>query len=164
MTQVVHTWTETPIGPLLLVRSRSGLSGIRFAREGEPAPAPEGSVHDAGRFEDVIEQLRAYFARRLQTFELELDLQGTPFQLEVWRALLAIPYGRTTTYTSLAAMIERPAAVRAAGSANGANPIPIIVPCHRVIGARGALTGFGGGLPVKRYLLDLEAYAGELGG
>lgn len=160
--QVIHTWTDTPIGPLLLLRGRKGLFGIHFAHDGEPAPAPDQSRHDAPAFRDAVEQLQAYFAGTLRAFDLELDLRGTPFQQQVWRALLEIPYGRTTTYGALAASIGRASAVRAVGAANGANPIPIVVPCHRVIGSGGSLTGFGGGLPTKKFLLDLEIFAGDL--
>ena len=162
MEPVIHAWTKTPIGPLLLLRGGKGLFGIRFAQDGEPAPAPDGSRRDDRSFRDVSGQLEAYFAGSLRAFDLELDLRGTPFQQQVWRALLEIPYGRTTTYGALAASIGRPAAVRAVGAANGANPIPIVVPCHRVIGSGGSLTGFGGGLPAKKFLLDLETWTGDL--
>jgi methylated-DNA-[protein]-cysteine S-methyltransferase len=102
-------------------------------------------------------QLRRYFERDLRAVRLPLDLQGTPFQLDVWNALCAIPYGETRSYGDLARTIGRPAAVRAVGLANGRNPVSIIVPCHRVIGSNGSLTGYGGGLDRKKYLLDLEA-------
>lgn len=159
---MIHTWTATPIGPLLLLRSAKGLRGIRFARDGEPAGAPAESRRDDTAFRDVARQLDAYFAGSLRAFDVELDLRGTEFQRQVWRALLAVPYGRTTTYGALAASIGRPAALRAVGAANGSNPLPIVVPCHRVIGSGGSLTGFGGGLPAKRFLLDLESFAGDL--
>ena len=97
-----------------------------------------------------------YFAGQRRVFEVPLDLSGAAFQMSVWRALLEIPYGGTTTYRQLAALAGRPAAVRAAGAANGANPLPILVPCHRVIGSNGSLTGYGGGLAAKRWLLELE--------
>ena len=106
--------------------------------------------------------MRAYFVGDRKAFDLPLAPRGTEFQRSVWDALLEIPYGQTTTYSAIAETISRPAAVRAVGAANGANPIPIIIPCHRVIGANGSLTGFGGGLDVKRTLLALEArVAGE---
>jgi len=105
----------------------------------------------------AVEQLRAYFGGELRDFDLTLDLQGTDFQKRVWQELLHIPYGETRSYSCIAGEIGAPKAVRAVGSANGRNPIPIVVPCHRVIGASGALTGYGGGLPLKRFLLDLEA-------
>jgi O-6-methylguanine DNA methyltransferase len=101
-------------------------------------------------------QLRAYFAGQLRRFELPLDMRGTEFQLRVWRELENIPYGETRSYTQIAAAINAPQAVRAVGAANGANPIPIIVPCHRVIGSSGKLVGYGGGLPLKKRLLALE--------
>jgi methylated-DNA-[protein]-cysteine S-methyltransferase len=101
-------------------------------------------------------QLRAYFAGDLRRFELPLDLAGTPFQQRVWRELRKIPYGETLSYGQLACNLGTPAAVRAVGAANGANPVPIVVPCHRVIGASGKLVGYGGGLPLKRRLLALE--------
>ncbi len=105
----------------------------------------------------MIRQLEEYFAGTRKQFDIPLALRGTPFQLEVWHALQQIPYGETRTYAGIAHAIGRPTATRAVGAANGANPIPIIVPCHRVIGSNGSLTGFGGGIDVKRRLLDLEA-------
>ena len=103
-----------------------------------------------------MRQLRAYFAGKLRRFDLPLDLQGTEFQLRVWRELEAIPFGETRSYSQIATAIGAPRAVRAVGAANGANPIPIVVPCHRVIGAAGNLVGYGGGLPLKKRLLELE--------
>ncbi len=105
----------------------------------------------------AAEQLRAYFAGELREFDLPLDMQGTEFQRRVWNELLHIPYGETRSYSFVANTIGAPKAVRAVGAANGQNPIPIVVPCHRVIGAGGSLVGYGGGLPLKRFLLDLEA-------
>ena len=101
--------------------------------------------------------MRAYFERRLRDFDLPLDAQGTEFQRRVWRELTTIPYGRTRSYMKIAEAIGSPRAVRAVGAANGSNPIPIVIPCHRVIGASGRLVGYGGGLPLKRRLLDLES-------
>jgi O-6-methylguanine DNA methyltransferase len=109
---------------------------------------------------DAACQLRAYFAGERRDFELPLAARGTPFQREVWAAVAAIPYGETAAYAQIAAAVGRPSACRAVGAANGRNPLPVIVPCHRVIGAAGALTGYGGGLDRKRSLLDLEAVAG----
>jgi len=106
---------------------------------------------------ETIAQLRAYFAGRLRAFDVPLAPGGTPFQAAVWQALLTIPYGATRSYSEIAATVGRPDAVRAVGTANGANPIPIIIPCHRVIGSNGKLVGFGGGLDMKRQLLDLES-------
>ena len=110
----------------------------------------------------AIEQLRAYFAGELRDFDLSLDMQGTEFQRRVWLELRNIPYGETRSYSFVANTIGAPKAVRAVGAANGRNPIPIVVPCHRVIGAGGALVGYGGGLPLKRFLLDLEARRSHL--
>src|SRR5579871_2890653 len=118
-------------------------------------PGSESLSHPILR--QVTDQLRAYFAGELTEFDLPLDLQGTPFQKRVWEELLRIPYGETRSYSFVAGSIGAPKAVRAVGAANGQNPIPIVIPCHRVIGAGGSLTGYGGGLPLKRYLLDLEA-------
>lgn len=157
-----HTWVDTPIGPLLAMKQGNALIGIHFAVDGTPAAAPPESERRDDRFSEVTEQLAAYFERRLDRFELKLELHGTVFQQQVWRALLEIPYGTTTTYSAIAASIRRPEAVRAVGAANGANPIPIVVPCHRVVGRDGSLTGFGGGLQVKRFLLDLETYAASM--
>jgi methylated-DNA-[protein]-cysteine S-methyltransferase len=141
---------ETPIGPLRLSAEGDRLSRMEFAASA-----------DARSSEPVLlgaeAQLRAYFAGELRRFDLPLAPRGTAFQLSVWDALLEIPYGATTTYSELAAMIGRPSACRAVGAANGRNPLAVIVPCHRVIGAAGALTGYGGGLERKRMLLALEA-------
>ena len=139
---------DTPIGPLLLLASDEGLHTIHFH---------ERSARGDRQLDDVRRQLDEYFAGKRKTFDVRLAPSGTDFQLAVWRALQSIPYGETRSYSQIANRIGRPSAVRAVGAANGANPIPIIVPCHRVIGANGSLTGFGGGLPTKRFLLDLEA-------
>lgn len=121
---------------------------------------PQAQVLTAGPGLDrVAAQLRAYFAGQLRVFDLPLDLRGTPFQLEVWQALLAIGYGEVRAYAEIAAAIGRPCAFRAVGAANGANPVPIIVPCHRLIGSDGSLIKYGGGLNVKRQLLELEGVA-----
>lgn len=109
---------------------------------------------------DAADQLRAYFAGELREFELALAARGTAFQRQVWAAVYAVPYGSTATYSEIAATVGRPDACRAVGAANGRNPLPVIVPCHRIIGAAGGLTGYGGGLARKRSLLDLEAAAG----
>lgn len=119
------------------------------------APRPEWR-RDDGLFKDAFAQLRAYFSGELTTFDLQLHFVGTAFQKTVWRALIDIPYGETMSYGALAAAIGRPTASRAVGAANGANPLPIIAPCHRVIGADRSLTGFGGGLEAKQFLLDHE--------
>jgi methylated-DNA-[protein]-cysteine S-methyltransferase len=148
-----YTFIETPIGAILVAGDDHAIVETYFAGA---QPEPEW-IHDDEAFPEAAAQLRDYFAGKLQAFDLPLAPRGTEFQQSVWNALLDIPYGQTTTYSAIAGKIGRPAAVRAVGAANGANPIPIIIPCHRVIGANGSLTGFGGGLDVKRQLLALEA-------
>jgi len=153
------TYTDampSPIGLLTLAADDHGLTNIRFERERHPIrddhdwlPAPE-------RFVEVRRQLQAYFAGELTRFDLPLNPQGTLFQLRVWQALRDIDYGRTESYGQLARRIGDAKASRAIGAANGRNPLPIIVPCHRVIGNDGSLTGFGGGIERKRFLLELE--------
>jgi methylated-DNA-[protein]-cysteine S-methyltransferase len=136
---------DSPIGPLTIATDDEGrLREVRFG--GDDAPG-DG---------EAARQLREYFAGARKTFDLELAPRGTPFQLDVWKALCEVPYGETITYAELARRIGRPNAVRAVGAANGANPIPIIVPCHRVIGSNGTLTGYGGGIERKQFLLALE--------
>ncbi len=152
---------STPLCRLLLVGDEKGLRRISFQDGFRPAKPAEGWRRDQGPFRGVILQLDAYFAGRLHCFELPLAPEGTAFQREVWSALTTIPYGETVSYGELARRVGRPTACRAVGAANGRNPIPIIIPCHRVIGADGSLTGFGGGLPIKRRLLLLEAIGGR---
>lgn len=152
----VYTFTDSPIGRLLLAADEAGLRRIVFPAERQPQqPAPQWREERAP-FSEALRQLDAYFAGRLRRFELPLAPEGTPFQLGVWRALCAIPYGETLSYGALARLLGKPGASRAVGLANGRNPLPIVVPCHRVIGSDGSLTGFGGGLPTKRLLLKLE--------
>lgn len=152
---VWHAVTDTPIGELLLVASEAGLERIEF--EGRDRIRPASGQPDPERLKPAIDQLLEYFAGERRQFDLRLAPRGTPFQLAVWNALLEIGYGQTRCYADIARTIGRPAAVRAVGAANGANPIPVVIPCHRVIGKGGSLTGFGGGLDMKRRLLDLEA-------
>lgn len=148
---------ETPVGPLLVAADEGGLRLIHF-QAGRTRRRPDPAWrHDGSPFRDLARQLGEYFARERRTFDLALAPEGTPFQLETWRALAGIPYGTTISYSELARRVGRPQAVRAVGAANGQNPLPIVVPCHRVIGKDGSLTGFGGGLPAKRALLTLEA-------
>jgi methylated-DNA-[protein]-cysteine S-methyltransferase len=155
---VIFSYASTPIGDLLVAKNGGGvLAEIRFAHDGHPAPAPKTWSRDDRALADVVKQLRAYFAGELREFELPLAAHGTAFQERVWGRLRAIPYGATTTYGAIARDIGHPEAVRAVGAANGANPIPIVVPCHRVVGSDGSLTGFGGGIEVKRWLLAHEA-------
>jgi methylated-DNA-[protein]-cysteine S-methyltransferase len=129
---------------------------VLFEKEKHPVPARDGWKRDASAARTAREQLLAYFAGERTTFDLRLHPEGTPFQLEVWMALREIPFGATRSYRDIATRIANPKAVRAVGAANGRNPIPIIVPCHRVIGANGSMTGFGGGIPVKQFLLVHE--------
>jgi methylated-DNA-[protein]-cysteine S-methyltransferase len=142
---------DSPIGPLGLVASDDGLRAVRF--DGERV-APEGS---SPVLDEARRQLEAYFAGELIDFDLPLDLRGTEFQRRCWLALATIPYGQTVSYGEQARRLGLgPASARAVGAANGQNPLPIVLPCHRVVGADGSLTGFGGGLPTKRFLLEHE--------
>jgi len=145
-----HAYAPSPIGGLLLVANEDGLVRIEWRT------AAPGCPDSGGPLSSTIRQLAEYFAGTRRQFDVPLALRGTPFQLEVWRALQQIPYGETRSYAEVARAIGRPTATRAVGAATGANPIPIIVPCHRVIGSNGSLTGFGSGIDVKRRLLDLE--------
>ena len=155
----VRAWTvyESPLGPLTLIGDDDGLRAIYFP--GRSGPLDE-AASDPRPFAQATTQLEAYFAGERRRFELALTLEGTPFQRRVWAALARIPYGHTRSYGALAAEIGRPDRVRAVGAAVGRTPVPIIVPCHRVIGADGSLTGYGGGLQRKQALLDLERDAG----
>lgn len=146
----------SPVGDLLLAGDGRGLRRLGFLL-GRPAEPEDGWQPDArGVLDTVCRELDEYFGGRMTRFRTPVAPAGTPFQQRVWRALCDIPYGTTTSYGELARTIGAEKAVRAVGAANGANPIAIIIPCHRVIGANGSLIGFGGGLPVKRALLDLE--------
>ncbi|MGB9428509.1 MAG: methylated-DNA--[protein]-cysteine S-methyltransferase [Gammaproteobacteria bacterium] len=151
-----YCYVQTPVGKLLLAGGEEALYQVHFQDGTHPA-RPEVDWEQSERpFREAIRQLKAYFTGKLTRFDLPLKPEGTEFQLKVWRALRTIPYGKTWSYGELAGRIGKPAASRAVGAANGQNPIPIIVPCHRVIGADGALTGFGGGLKIKQKLLVLE--------
>lgn len=151
-----HTTVDSPVGPLTLVAHDGVLSGL-YMTEQRYRPADETfGPEDPSLFGDAITQLTEYFAGTRTTFDLPLDLIGTPFQRTVWHALCEIPYGETVSYGELAQRLGRPSAARAVGLANGRNPIGIIVPCHRVVGSGGDLTGYGGGLARKRHLLDFE--------
>jgi methylated-DNA-[protein]-cysteine S-methyltransferase len=153
---VYYTTFESPVGPLLLAGDSIALSRVSFSSSKRSAPTRPDWKLDKLPFAEVIRQLQAYFRGELKQFDLPLAMEGTDFQLRVWNALRTIPYGETISYAQLAERIGNPKAVRAVGLANGSNPIPIIVPCHRVIGTDGSLTGFGGGLSTKKKLLDLE--------
>jgi methylated-DNA-[protein]-cysteine S-methyltransferase len=144
----------SPVGTLLLVSDGTALTGLYTT--GHEKVTPPDAVEDPSPFRRVSAQLERYFAGRLEVFDIPLRLGGTPFQRLVWKELLAIPYGKTISYRELADRIDNPRAVRAVGGANGRNPVSIIVPCHRVIGAGGALVGYGGGLDRKRWLLGHE--------
>ncbi len=153
---ISYTYLETSIGSLLLTATDSGLQSVLFSKNGRPAAPDPAWREDGSPFQETIRQLRAYFAGELKTFDLALVPQGTPFQQKAWGELCRIPYGETISYGELAKRIGNPNASRAVGLANGSNPIPIIIPCHRVIGSNGKLTGYGGGLPIKEKLLALE--------
>lgn len=156
MTGKQHTVIDSPYGPLTLVADDGVLCGL-YMTDQRHRPAEETfGERDDTPFGEAGEQLAAYFAGELKEFTLELRLHGTPFQREVWRELTRIPYGETRTYGELADALGNPKASRAVGLANGRNPVGIVVPCHRVVGSDGNLTGYGGGLDRKRRLLDLE--------
>lgn len=147
---------DSPVGPLTLAGSGSTLMHLRMADQSH-APDRSGWEPDGDAFPDVADQLDAYFSGSLTEFDVEIRLGGTDFQRRVWSALQTIPYGQTRSYAEIAEQIGSPAAARAVGMANGRNPVSIIVPCHRVIGSTGAMTGYGGGVERKHALLALEA-------
>ena len=151
---------DSPIGPLLIAGDGDALHLISFPQQGRAAsPQPGWVSSNRGTVGEAMRQLRDYFASRRREFDLPLAPQGTVFRKAVWRALLEIPYGTTISYGELARRVGNPKASRAVGSANGANPLPIVIPCHRVIAGDGSLGGFGGGLPTKQALLGLESAA-----
>lgn len=156
-TQRLYAYFNSPIGPLLLSGDGVALSGLHFSTGSKAQGAQPHWRPAEGAFTQVKRQLEEYFAGQRKCFELTLSAAGTPFQRSVWQALMEIPYGETVSYADIARRIGNPKAVRAVGTANGCNPVGIIVPCHRVIGSNGSLTGFGGGLESKRYLLQHEA-------
>lgn len=158
---------DTPIGPLTVIVGAGAVRGVRFARPDGAADIPDGldgqvstdpERPDDPVLADVVHQLHEYFDGHRQQFDLPLAPEGTEFQRRCWDALLTLPYGQTTTYRDQAARLGQPSAVRAVGAANGRNPIPVIIPCHRIIGANGHLVGFGGGLAAKAWLLDHERF------
>lgn len=153
---MVFDYVDSPLGRLLLAADDAGLTHLDLPHEKRPTVPRADWSRVPSRFAAVRAQLAAYFAGQLTRFTVPLAPHGTEFQRAVWRALVAIPYAETTSYGALAQRIGRPRAMRAVGAANGTNPIAIIVPCHRVIGANGSLTGYGGGLPAKRWLLAHE--------
>lgn len=154
----VHKMTDSPIGSLTLVATDDGLAAILWANDGEHRVRLDIGAEDREHrvLAETERQLREYFARARTEFSLTLDVVGTAFQRTVWGALRTIPFGETRSYSQIARQIGKPAATRAVGAANGRNPVSIVTPCHRVIGATGELTGFAGGLDVKAYLLALE--------
>lgn len=155
---ISYMQVDSPIGCLTVAATDAAVVEILFTDgtgKGKAQPNPEWvPVDDVGL--GVTQQLNEYFAGDRVVFDLPLNPQGTDFQKDVWKALVKIPFGITKTYQQIAQQIERPKAVRAVGAANGRNPIPLVIPCHRVIGANGKLTGFGGGLPIKQWLLAHE--------
>jgi methylated-DNA-[protein]-cysteine S-methyltransferase len=157
MNRTYYSWFESPVGPLLLAGTKAGLQLVSFSAGTRTKNVDVEWHEDSAVFTEVVGQLKSYFAGERKAFDLPLVLEGTEFQKKVWTALQDIPYGETVSYKALAQRVGSPKAVRAVGAANGANPIPIIIPCHRVIGNDGSLTGFGGGLPLKKKLLELES-------
>lgn len=153
---MVYTQIESPVGPLLVVADDAGLRQILFVNGRHQARPDPAWKQDSVPLEKTISQLRSYFAGEREDFDLSLAPEGTNFQQQVWRRLCDIPYGETISYGELARRMGNPQASRAVGLANGSNPIPIVIPCHRVIGSNGKLTGYGGGLPIKEKLLALE--------
>lgn len=154
----VYKLMNSPVGELKLVASNKGLAAILWEND-NPRRIPLNLLKEERNHPILLkteEELTAYFAHQLQQFSISLDMIGTPFQQQVWHALTTIPFGETRSYKQIAIQIGNPKAVRAVGAANGKNPISIIVPCHRVIGADGSLTGFAGGLDIKAYLLKIE--------
>lgn len=150
-----YCYFQAPFGNLLLSGNQQ-LETLHFPENGRNKIADSALVYDEKPFKMVLEQLEAYFNGSLKRFDVPLLLNGTDFQKKVWQALSEIEYGHTMTYSGIAEKIGNPNACRAVGMANNKNPVPIIIPCHRVIGKDGSLTGFGGGLDVKQFLLELE--------
>lgn len=157
MSRLAYTHLETPIGPLLIAGDDAHLRNVGFPREGRAVAAQPDWIRDARPLRHAAEQLEAYFAGERTDFDLSLAFSGNAFEEAVWRATAEIPYGATLSYGEIARAIGEPvSASRAVGAAAGANPLPIVIPCHRIIGADGSLTGFGGGLKIKSFLLSLE--------
>ena len=156
--ETFYDFFDSPIGPLVVASEHDALTFLLLPKQGKPAHVAPGWRRAPSRLREVRAQLAAYFAGKLLTFDLPLAPKGTTFQQSVWQQLRQIPYGDTASYIELARRLGNPSAMRAVGAANGANPIAIIVPCHRVIGHDGKLVGFGGGLPAKRWLLDHERH------
>jgi methylated-DNA-[protein]-cysteine S-methyltransferase len=154
---IATTFVDSPVGRLFVAASDAGLHAIAFPDNRHPVRRDDDwREGDHPVLRDAARQLGEYFAGRRRGFELPVAPRGTAFQCAVWEALATIPYGETLSYAQLATRVGKPTAMRAVGAANGRNPLPIVLPCHRVIGADGSLTGFGGGLPTKQFLLKLE--------
>lgn len=172
---VVTMQVPSPIGPLTLLATEQGLCGIEFGSEEQVYPSLEKQILGrwgmeglqpdvkSGILLETADQLEAYFNGRKRDFGIPLDIRGTPFQLRVWEALARIPFGEVRSYKQIAEAVGSPKAVRAVGGANNRNPIPLIIPCHRVIGAGGDMIGYGGGLDIKRYLLEHEGFLSKNG-
>ena len=156
MTETLTSTIESPIGPLTLIARDGVLTDLSMRQQRHGSPPPDDAVTDDPWFKGIADQLDAYFVGELSSFDVAMNLVGTPFQRSVWSRLCEIPYGETISYGELAERVGNPKASRAVGLANGRNPIAIIVPCHRVIGADGSLTGYGGGLERKTWLLEHE--------
>lgn len=154
-----YTYVNSPVGRLLIAGDEAGIRMIAFPKNGAAHPAPAGGRESRRAFDPAIRQLEAYFSGELTEFDLPLAPKTTPFQGRVLAELVKVPFGTTVSYGELARRVGNPQAARAVGMANGRNPVPIIVPCHRVIGTNGELTGFGGGLEAKRWLLNMEQKA-----
>ena len=157
MTQIRYATMDSPVGRLLFVGDGNAITHLHMEDATEPPGVDKDWVEDAAAFRNATEQLAAYFAGELIEFDLPLNASGTPFQKSVWDALVKIPFGETASYVEIARNVGSPKASRAVGAANGRNPIAIVVPCHRVIGASGKLVGYAGGLDRKSTLLDHEA-------
>ena len=161
---IAYTTMDSEVGRLLIASSDHGLLRIAFLQHGvgeevsrlEKVYPGETLVEDSTKNQDALNQLQEYFQGRRRVFTLPMELRGTDFQRSVWEAVAGVPYGETRSYGDIARKLGKPKACRAVGGANGANPIPIVVPCHRIIGSDGSMTGFGGGIPIKEKLLALE--------
>jgi len=161
---IAYTTMDSAVGRLLIASTDHGLLGIGFLQNGveeavsrlEKAYPGDTLVEDLATNRDALNQLQEYFQGRRRVFTLPLELRGTEFQRSVWEAVAGVPYGETRSYGYIARKLGKPKAYRAVGAANGANPIPIVIPCHRIIGSDGSMTGFGGGIPIKEKLLVLE--------
>jgi len=156
MVGIAYTIMNSPLGRLLVARDAEGLTCINFQDGTEAVSPQDGWIEQPSALTDASAQLEAYFRGELRQFDIPLAPQGTTFQRQVWQAMRDILYGQTVTYTELARRVGRPQAARAVGGASSRNPLPVVVPCHRVVGSDGSLTGYAGGLHLKQALLELE--------